>query len=631
MSDSVSQGEVKSDLPHPAGRGGYLLGLPVAVLVLYVLVSGAQALKCVWLLPIIVVVALPLWRYHTDRILFERRAILATVATPTGSLWRWFWRGRLASTLQVFVSLVLAAALVSVLIPLQRLHWAVLAADASLIALFIPTVRRALAGQVRAGYIGLVARRWPLTFFNILVLIAGFVYVDFAVVGWSDTRELPWATVVERAFKSAQEGTACAVLGTAVGVADAVASLSRHFASLVIPSLPAGSVRVIAWVTFLAWAGFGAFLYTRFLLGIVALLDRVGGTEAGADDRTIRAFVYTILVLAIPFTYAYIKYDDWRARPVPMAESELSKAAPADPCTTFEFDKRSLRARIDEDVQQARAEVRSLGEQRIDAALYHAFGQAEKGVDQYLNWYYSMLGDYSRLAAVVTDDIDEMMSEKLNYYIIEQTGFSTILESSSRNIEQETELLMGRAAEAAGASIENAVQVSPCPVPNVNLAVLMDLRRDRLRATIATAAGGGVTAKLLLTKPAAAIAGKLAAKGSVKLAGKTLAKVGVKKGASALASGTAATVACAGLGPVAIACGIGAGIVTWLTVDKVVLEVDEFVNRDAMRAELMAGLAEQRAELRAQLVALQGGLVELYAAEILSAPDKVFIPSRDGT
>ena len=634
MIDSVSPDGTRAGVPHPAGWGGYLLGLPAAVLLLYVLTSAAGALNCVWLLPIIVVVALPIWRYHTDRILFERRAILATVATPTGTLWQWFWRGRVASTLQVFVALALAAVLLSVLMPLKWLHWAVLAADALLLALVIPMVRRALAGQIRAGYIGLVARRWPLTLLNVFILMAGFVYVDYAVVGWPDTRDLSWAAVVENAFHAAQEGTSCAVLGTAVGAADAIGALSRHFASLFIPSLPQGSVRFIAWITFLAWAGFGAFLYTRFLLGIVALMDRVGGHEAGADDRTTRAFVYTILVLAIPTIFGSIKYQEWQAGRASTEAPVVQEEAPPDPCAGFTFDTAGLSAETTETVNRARTEANSLAEARIDAALDEAFGKAELGVDQYLDWYYSMLGDYSRLAAVVTGDIDQMMGEKLNHFIIEQTGFATILETSSSSIEQETMILMEGAAEAVGTSINNAVGASPCEVPNVELGGLMDLRRDRLRATIATAAGGGVAAKLLLAKPASALAGKLAAKGSVKLAGKTLAKAGVKKGATlatTAAGAGGATAACSPLGPAAVLCGVGAGLVIWFATDKVVLEVDEWVNRDDMRAELMAGLNEQRAEIREQLMTLHAGLVDRYAAEIQATADKVFVPARDGT
>lgn len=634
MTTEPEQDATGSPTLHPAGRVGYLLALTAAVLMLYMLTLGFEGMQCVWILPIAVVIALPLWRYQTDRLLFERRAILATVATPTGRLWHWFWRGRLSSIVQVFVALAFAIVLLAMLSPMQPLHWAVLVADAILMALVIPPVRRMLAGQVKDRYIGLVARRWPLTAINVLLVVIGFVYVDYAVLGWPDTRSLPWPEVAGRAFSIGQEGVACGVAGVCLGIANTVAAVSRHAASLVIPSLPSVSVRIVAWFVFLAWTGFGAFLFTRLLLGVVALLDRAGTTEAGQDDRTTRAFVYTILVLAVPYLYANIKIAEWQAGPVALPAPAPIPVPAADPCRGFQFDAAGLSQTLNKDVAQARTQAHRLAEERIDAALDQAFGKAANGVDKYLDWYYSLVGDYSRLAAVVTGDIDQLMSDQLSRFVVDETGFESILESSSGTIEKETMLIMERSAAAVSAAANDAVRRSPCPVPTVDLDGLTYLERDKLRATIATAAGGAVTAKFLLKKPAAAMAGKLAAKGTVKAAGKVLGKAAVKKGASvastAVGAGTA-TAACAPLGPFAIACGIGAGVAIWFTVDKVVLEIDEWVNRDEMRAELLTGLAEQRAETREYLVRLHHQLVDMYAVEIDAQVGKVFVPQRDGT
>jgi hypothetical protein len=628
-----AQVEVRSQPRHSAGPLGYLLALAVAVLLLYVMTMAFTGVACLWLALPAVLVALPLWRYQTDRILFERRAILASVATPTGRLWKWFWRGRVATSLQVIVALVLAMVLLGMLSPLQPLHWAILGADALLIALLIGPVRRMLAGQVREGYIGLVARRWPLTAVNVALLITGFVVVDYAIVGWPDTRLVPWPAVAEASFEGARSSVTCPVAGVLLGIAETVTALSRHAASLAIPTLPSGSIRVLAWVLFLAWTGIGAFLFTRFLLGVVALIDRVGSTEAGADDRTTRAFVYTILALAVPTLYATIKYAEWQSTPVDLTEIPVTATPVDDPCRAFQFDTATLSDTLNAEVGRARSSTHVLAEERIDAALEHAFGEAERGVERYLDWYYSMLGDYSRLAAVATGDIDQMMSEKLQTYVLEETGFASILESASSSLEQETMLKMEQAADAAKVRIGTEIRQSPCPVPSVDLSSLVNLRPDIVRATVATTAGGGVAAKFLVAKPAAAMAGKLAAKTTVKAAGKVLAKAAVKKGATAaatFAAGTSATAVCSFLGPFAPVCGIGAGVLTWVAVDKVVLEIDERVNREEMRAELLAGLGEQRAEIRAQLVTLHQGLADLYASEINAQIGKVFIPARDG-
>ena len=644
-SEALGHKEPKLQVQHPAGGVGYVLGLLAAVLLLYIVVAGLPAMPCIWVLPLIAFAAYPLWRYQTDRILLERRAILTTVATPTGRLWNWFWRGRFAAVLQVFVALILAAVLLVMLTPLQRTHWMVLAIDALLLAIAIPLVRRILGSQVREGYIGLVARRWPLTALNVLILVAGFVYVDFALLGWPDTRDLPWATVAESAFRSAQESTTCGVLGAGIGAVETVAALGRHFASRVIPSLPARSVKTVAWVVFLAWTGFGAYLYTRLLLGVVALMDRIGGHEAGADDRTTRAFVYTILALAIPFTYAYIKYEAWETTPRVTVETEqASTGAEAteqpvvDPCAGFNVDTEALQANASAAVSEARSEAIRQGEEQIDATLEQAFSAAEEGVDEYLDWYYTLRGEYSRLGQVLMGDMDEFMTEKLQEHVVAATGFDSILKNGLANLESQAEtLVLGAAGNVHASVIEEVKAALPCRFPTIDPVGVINIRPDVVRATVATAAGGGVAIKVMAARPATAVAGKLAARGTVKLAGKALAKTAAKttakKGATVLAtlgaSGTA-TASCGFLGPFAPVCGVGAGVVTWLAVDKTFVEVEERFRRDDLRVELMAGLNEERAELREQLVAAHTALVDAYSQEIQERVDKVFIPGRDG-
>ena len=136
---------------------GYVLATLTAVLLLYLLTAMFPRVRCEWLLPMAVLVAWPLWRYQTDRILFERRAILAAVATPTGRLWRWLWRGRITSVLQVFVALTFAISLLCLMSALQPLHWGILVADALVLAFIIRPVRRMLSSQIRMATSACVA------------------------------------------------------------------------------------------------------------------------------------------------------------------------------------------------------------------------------------------------------------------------------------------------------------------------------------------------------------------------------------------------------------------------------------------------------------------------------------------
>ena len=132
--------------------------------------------------------------------------------------------------------------------------------------------------------------------------------------------------------------------------------------------------------------------------------------------------------------------------------------------------------------------------------------------------------------------------------------------------------------------------------------------------------GGKVVAKGALSKAGVkvgvkagqAVVTKVASKGlitsAVKLWGNLMIKLGIKsaaKGGGAAAAAVTGTASCAFLGLGAFACGAIAGTVTWFAVDKVVVEVDEHLNRAKfeanMRRDLNASWSEVEAELRAAL------------------------------
>jgi uncharacterized membrane protein len=139
-----------------------------------------------------------------------------------------------------------------------------------------------------------------------------------------------------------------------------------------------------------------------------------------------------------------------------------------------------------------------------------------------------------------------------------------------------------------------------------------------------------VTAKLLAEKAGAAVAAKVVAKNSFKAAAAVAGKVTAKKGGAILLTAGAAAAVCAPGGPLAVLCGIAAGAVTWLTVDKVMVEIDEALFRDEMRAELTAAIAEQRKVLGQTLKAQHAASIDATAVGIQARIDALFVPARDG-
>ena len=216
---------------------------------------------------------------------------------------RWLWAGTLTRVLQAVgrpgagpPAAVLAARL-------RAEHWVLLALDVLLLSLLVDPIQRRLRGQIQDRHLGLIARRWPLLGINLALLTLGFAALDFFLIGTPDTRGLPWHQVAEDAFRAEGLGAACAPAGWAIGALAAAETLARHAAQVAIPGLPDPALKLAAWGLVLVHAGALAYLFTRLQLGILALVER-RLAPVPAEGGFTRAFVYTILALAIPYLYA---------------------------------------------------------------------------------------------------------------------------------------------------------------------------------------------------------------------------------------------------------------------------------------------------------------------------------------
>lgn len=628
---------IRSDAtPKPAGMGSTLwrlAAMTVAGLALYGLASALRDVPCWGLLFLVAVVAWPIWHYQRDAVLFERRAVLSGVAVEGGWVRRWFWAGHLAQVLQVFVALVLAVLLLALAVLLEPEDWAVLAADVLLLSLIVGPVQRRVATQVQAGHVGAFARRWPLWAFNLAFLTLAFAAVDFFVVGAPDTRGTAWQEVAEQAFAQSGLGAACAPVGWLIGAFATVEGLAWHASQLVIPSLPDVSSKLVAWTFVLLHGGLVAYLFTRLQLGVVALLDRGprGSVSETRDNTFSLAFVYTILFLALPYLYVTLKLD--ALDPAAFEAGARRVVEWADPCKADPATRAALLGTLGQDLEQTRLRARAQADQAVDAALDDLFVDVEQAVDRYLDWYFTVIGEYERLLASVAGDFAAAMSERLEQELFGTTRFTDRLAEASHAIEAAAQQQLAGAAERLSQRAAAEAKASRCDLDGITLHAFGDLDHDRVRAAVAATGGtaaGVVTAKLLAQEAGAAVAAKVAAKNSFKAAAALAGKVTAKKGGSILLSATAATAVCAPGGPLAVLCGIAAGAATWLAIDKALVEIDESLFRDEMRAELLAALGEQREALADALKAQHAAAIDAAAVGIQARIDALFVPARDG-
>ena len=573
--------------------------------------------------------AWPIWLLRTEYRLFHRRLLLAGVIQPGSRIRSLLWKGTLVKIVQSMAALLLAWLLLALVAQMSAGHSYALVLDAVLLALVIFPLTRGLTASVEERHRGVVARLWPLALINTTVLTAAIMWLDFAIVGTVDTRQLAWNQVAEQAFNAVNDAAECILWGISGGVVAAIEALSWHVSTLVIPGLPNIPAQLAAWTFFLLRAVTVAYLFTTLLLGIDIHLERrerrAGDHSAGSTFS--RAFLLTIIILAAPFYYASVRLGELDFSTVPADAGDADQWS--DPCEPSPASRMRLQAQLDADIEATRVQARRKAGLAVNRELERIFADIRAGVDGYLDWYFTVSGEYQRLATAFTEDTAAAMREQLEQHLFAGSDFSKRLVAITSDIDRQSADRFASLAPTLAETLGSA----PCETGSVDLAPLESLERDKLKASIAATSGIGagiVTSKALASKTVAAVAGKVAAKTSLKggaaIASKTLAK----KGSSALLSAGAGTALCAPTGPFAVLCGITAGAVTWLTVDKILVEADEAFNREDMRADILQELAEQQAVLSKQLIQHHNARIDGMAVRLDATVQRSFIPYTDG-
>lgn len=610
-----------------------LLWLLLSTLGLLLLSEGLRLSPCLLLPVLIAVLAYPLWFGLHESFLFKRRLILRGATPDDAAARRLFWNGYLGAALLVVPALVFSALLLVLSASLTAAQWAVLGADALLVGLLYALFRRQIASQVHGDMLGVVVRSWPLWLSNLLLLSGAFVALSF-FQGVPDVRHEHWSTIAEQAFVAQQSALPCPLAGWLSGLMAAVDQGSWALAQRYIPSLPGWEWRLAAWLLFLSQLGLLAFLFSRLLLGVLTLVDQQGLSTEAITGRSLasKTFIMTILVLALPVLYAGLKWRD--LDPSQFADVSTSEAllARLDPCREQPGQSAEVQAALSQQITSAQREAEQRLDQRIERELDLLFAPVEARVDDFLDWYFTVVGEYERLAALIAGDILVQMRKQIETHLLAGQDLDAQLMQFDQVLLDETIAQATQLTTGAKAHLLAETKANPCHVQGLDLQHLANLDRDLMRASAALSSGtvAGATAVITSKKLAASLSAKIAAKKSLQAAAATAGKAFAKKGASAATAAAGGTLACAPSGPLAVLCGIGTGITAWFAVDKAAIEIEEAVSREAMRADILAALEEEKQALKMALQHRHRASLRQLTAQVQETIDGVFIPMRDG-
>lgn len=271
--------------------------------------------------------------------------------------------------------------------------------------------------------------------------------------------------------------------------------------------------------------------------------------------------------------------------------------------------------------------TRAQVEERIHAYLNSSFTRVRERLPLFADWYYSLPGEYSRLAMAALSAAKLADGDFVARRAAQLLFPDTVWRDTLERLEQDTDVLLRREYASARAGwlreVETRLAAQRVPPPIAELPINSPpLSLDALWQPFETLQGSvEMRERVALSSMAAAgMAGSALWRVVVArnaLGSARVAAAGATRGGARLGSAAAGAVACAPGGPVAVACALGAGVATWVATDWLLLQADEALNRQELLAHLDTGLQELQTGLELELVAAyEAGLDAMHTASV---------------
>lgn len=257
---------------------------------------------------------------------------------------------------------------------------------------------------------------------------------------------------------------------------------------------------------------------------------------------------------------------------------------------------------------------------QIDRHLDSSFAQVSDRLPMFADWYYSLRGEYSRMAMAVLSatslaDGDFVARRAAQLLFPEQVWESGL---KALELDSNTSLLSAhmntRDHWISQVQSRLGPQLIPSPIGELQKALPvfnLDALSQQLTALAQISALDNRIA--LNSLGTAVLAGpalwRAVAARNALASSRVIAATGAR-GGGRLASAAGGAALCAPGGPLAIACAVGAGVATWVATDWLLLQVDEAVNREELLATMQRGLTDLRGGLEQELLAAYDARLE---------------------
>jgi len=214
----------------------------------------------------------------------------------------------------------------------------------------------------------------------------------------------------------------------------------------------------------------------------------------------------------------------------------------------------------------------------IDKEVDNLFRPIYHNVDTFLDYHYSIIGEYSELGAMAMGNLEKMITDRLL-----GDEFAQRVDKASLSIDNQYKINLKQHLSIIDKYATDGVD------RDINNKALDRLKSDIDANMLQQEIKLGVVGSAIAIKITAIILAKTTAKGAVKASAKLASK------SAAVSTGALAGLGC---GPLAWLCSPIAAGALWVATDGVVVSGDEYLNRDEFKLEIIRALNDSKRSLK---------------------------------
>lgn len=565
------------------------------------------------------VIAACLYRHQAPWHLYRRRAWLSQYTQDGGRLRRLLWKQSFAMLFLSLQSMVAAVLLIVFASGLAPAEWYVLLAGFPVFVLMVVMPPKTLVREISPALLGLARLRLAVIFTAVITALA-LILLSLLWLEIPDYRGSQIRALLSAEYESGSQFGG-SLFGTLFGLNAAMEAAlwyAMQSAATIATELP-GAVKVLAWSGFLLVKMATAVLFWAAVAGMLAFFWGLGGRFKNAPPRLPgngRLAFVTVVLLTL-MTGALLHSPEWLTL---MGERKLMPFAGLESGCVSPQERAQLRSESSINLESQRQASLERIDARVNDQLATIYRSAERGVDEFLDWHYSIRGQYSQLGVWAASRIG---GESYEGYI--QSRMSSFVSEPMQNrlaaLEQDLQSAFEFEVASLGrqhASYLDALLDEDCLQLGASMPAL-PVQLARTTAGLGSIAGVSSYALTRFgVRYAAQRGGQVAATRSASRFASRVATTGVSSGSSVLC------------GPLVIVCAPVLAAGAWAGADWLINRADEAMHREAMKQEIMTALDAERLMVAEQLVSVYQRAMQDIADEVDHWQQQRYRILRDG-